>query len=1008
MRGVEGVGEGGAAPSQPATAHDEEDAAAKATAHAHAQGQEGARSPQALPVAGPPDPRVQDPATPPTRTQEVTRTSEGAAQSNPATPKGGGGRGSITEPLTPQGAVRGGEQSHAHETVAPRTPLAASAAKDTRKAPEDPRAPRSLAQGTPPPPARKGEALADVVLAAVAASPGSGARGMESDLPASPPPGGGGGVSRATKAQIQLTDLPHKKPRVARPFPRKRLAAAQPAGKAEPTRSEDNLADDVVIQLLAIRKPGANPVPSPSPSSSPSASMDELTSLFFTFSFFDFGEEKTRAVALEPTGNAELYRFKSSKSESALRSSSSDLNEGLTFKYRIDGTDHYPFDVRRAKFVEYAKAKRMAVHVWNAQSLMLEGCATFDLAPLLRQGKDFVEHLQEVTIVGTAPSGVGVGGEGESVKEDAAGHGAQSVGALIVRLVNIGSERCVTDADLDISEINVGLRSLLEKPEPIWHHLQLDAADYSTHPTVAQLLEVERRKCVRKENLFSDLGDAGEGLEGLERMEGLEGLSLQAQIRERLHADVQHFKEMRREELVGSKLRDSLVTRRTFRTTLGSPVFFEHALANKTRRSKTLEVRIQSDRLSLVRDMAEWKHLRAMTRMRTSLPEEDLFDGQRLFLGVHDECHVPFKYQCLSSLPPLPGGGEGEAGRGSNGVRRREVILVSFVAEDTQLVESQLEVEIELLPSVVDRTLHLRNPLLSAFTHRYPVDGYGTDAKLAIASVISGDAGVIARVEDIAIASPHAEAGAGAGDAAAPARKDVVIKCARSDGHPGKRTAFLFFFADRYCAQLVGTWQLNVESVKKVELSGTTGQVSHASLIVKGKEQGSSSRLVRCYTSHPYTLRVEPREFSLGASSLAEVVVSYRPMQPGKADMHMNVVDVLEGTLVQSFLICGAATPPQVSREVQYRLRAGTARDVAVPYRNPWSIRKQFTFTSSLPGAGSILQPTLDLEGGAEGAVTMAIMTKGLGVGPCEFLVFVNDEGDNNEDCFRYRCEVVA
>ena len=761
------------------------------------------------------------------------------------------------------------------------------------------------------------------------------------------------GVSRATKAKMNLQDV--KIPSGSDPQGRILPAQGEP-GKAGPDleaeRADTRMVNEIVVQLLAFKS---------------GESDSKLKALYFSLNFFDFSESVTPKVDLERSGDSDVYLFKKAERGAAVSP------EGLNLRFKVDKEDKEGLADKRERLVDYLCAKKLQINVWDGKSMLQKGFATVDLRSLLRQGKDVVEHLQEVDIEEAAGLD---SSRKESLKLSGLGEGEEGTGSrgpkpsLIVRLINVGSEKALEGTAKGSVNLDNTKRSLLKRPEIVMQELHIHPNDSGS--LIHQLIEIEKRRYKRKERYL------GHSV--------TDNYELGYKIRQKLHEDVCHVKGMKRENLIKSKLRQKLIGKKMLKARVGEVLFFEEKFSNPRGGNRTFRIDVSDPELSLVMQANEWAHLRSMKKAQSaSVPESDILDGNRLFLGSYDECHVPFKYCPLQSATT------------SQSSVTEKVIQVSLVCENTGIVESQLEILIEVQPCVVDQTFKLHTPEFSALKQSFDLGaGLGRSVSSASAEALANVTSVRANDPNVIVKLDGGEGGR---------KEELVIKCSKSGPAPEKRDFLCFFYGDRFQSKLLQVWRFSIATVRKLDISGLTGQTTISNLVVKGAPM---SQKVRCFTSHPEEVQVVPEEFTLISDALSEVKVSFCPLIAGRLDALLNIVNVESGALVQSILVSARGEEPPVSKTYEAQVIAGSAHESKISYENAWSSRKTFSFKPAHPWLIKVDPGYLDLEPGATGIANITFRAPDLRPGMYETLVFINDTDNNNEDCVRIQFKVLA
>jgi nephrocystin-4 len=174
---------------------------------------------------------------------------------------------------------------------------------------------------------------------------------------------------------------------------------------------------------------------------------------------------------------------------------------------------------------------------------------------------------------------------------------------------------------------------------------------------------------------------------------------------------------------------------------------------------------------------------------------------------------------------------------------------------------------------------------------------------------------------------------------------------------------------------------------------------------------GGSTRRVAAFCSHPDELQVSPDRLTLPPGALTEINLAFRPLIPGRLDVAVHLVDLEKGELVHSRLVATDARGPVVSKTFDVDAAPGTRAHKKITYTNPYPRPRTFNLRCTHPLLLHFRPDKLDLPAGgsrpmgltfepAEDWVRAQRGTKG---GPAEVLVFINDEDDATEECFRIR-----
>lgn len=86
---------------------------------------------------------------------------------------------------------------------------------------------------------------------------------------------------------------------------------------------------------------------------------------------------------------------------------------------------------------------------------------------------------------------------------------------------------------------------------------------------------------------------------------------------------------------------------------------------------------------------------------------------------------------------------------------------------------------------------------------------------------------------------------------------------------------------------------------------------------------------------------------------------------------------------------------------------AGTTLNKKISYTNPYQIPRVFSVRSTHPWLLHIKPERLDLPGSAKRPVGLTFDGRASPASTEDVLIFINDEDDKNEECFRVRVRVL-
>ena len=807
--------------------------------------------------------------------------------------------------------------------------------------------------------------------------------------------------------------------------------------------------NDVVVQFLAYR---SGDVVNAAP-------MEET---HFTFNFFDFPASASRPCALTPkearAGEPQLLVPEGAPRTREFAAARRRARGGVV-SFRVDGCGHGAGD-RTPDGFEAMDARRRASSSTSrgdnprgrvdAKTLEHAHACAVDLRGLLRGGRESAEILVEANVVDHRDVDAD---DARASRKRAALHytpwaalGKVAKGALLVRLINVGREpeahlapppggprappgrlgassrpvRAVPESGSTLAAaLKSGVRSRddgarvgddAEPPSDGGDFLEGAGKENESLARAKSLLsrrradesgdrgalrEQEARKLARQARLREIRGgksttgsDAASDARRALTSAGNDERALRAKMLE----DIDSARRRAKREHVLRKLRSETATRVVVRPRFGETCFFEHAFRSPVDRDCVFEVRCDDPDVALVASTAEWSAPRRAAgtfRARAGDGGRRVGGEQTVLLAGTLAC------RCFNLRRRRR---HGRVRGWAAAPRRAPRPCISSTPR--RHVRGVLARDVRPRAVTVARTF--RFPAEHEFfkTRLPPPSGAATRDE-------HGNTCMAVRASDPSVAVAIA---GDAGDESGMAAEEITIrfKC----GGPESRRARAFYvcvYADKFLGRLVATWRVFVHAVPRVDISATIGQTAHAAMVVQG---GATARRVTAFTSHRDELHASPESFELPAGALTEVNLTFRPLVPGRMDMMVHLVDTERRELVHSRLVATETRVPNVSKTFDVDLRRGARTHKKIAYTNPYPRSRTFHLRCTHPLLMHFRPERLDLD--AQGTRPMGLtfepaeeweraMRAAGETGPAEVLVFINDEEDKTEECFRIR-----
>ncbi|XP_056895840.1 nephrocystin-4 isoform X2 [Takifugu flavidus] len=760
---------------------------------------------------------------------------------------------------------------------------------------------------------------------------------------------------------------------------------------------QDNL---LVFQFLAFTR-----------ISEAGVSRDWPENIYFTFQFYRFPPVTSQQLRLLTSDKVQQ------KADSPLPCLLASINRdgtvnsaspGLQLQFRVDESFLRPGEKRW--FLRYLALHTMHIDIWDSDSLLLIGSTAIELKYMLRQGKSAVQALHEVEVLTTDYVGEETPMNTDSRHQST--FSPMSVHTLVrgwlhVRTGNIG---CPRDPK--------GKRSAGVMP-PYSHIITLNATGgfrggslssrsvlqvdgWSTAQANRLGRERNQEACIRSEPEQRKL----ERMAAVRRREAPENATV-AKVTEPtvevFQADagyrVRSAAERSKAEDIASMLSQDITTQHLLFASLGSAEYMEFVLQNPLNVPQTVTIHSDDPELSVITSTDEWRYFKELTKTSTRLEEnmfhtEDGAPGPRIYLRPKESVLIPLKYQSFlcdhalalqgpSFLPPS--NGSQVAKKTLSNIIAAKTIKVAFKV-DSKLM-AILQVNVEPAPHVVDQTFRLYHPELCFLKKAIrlppwcdPTDGR-LDATVDI-SVRCSDPNIVCQTRVLVPGEPQ----------------DIYLKVPGSPS-PNIKMFFVMVFTDKWMAAPSQIWQFYVHFLERVDVSCVTGQQSRHSLVLRGKQ---AVRKVRCYSSHPQEIKVDPEGvFVLPPASVQELHMKVQPWRAGSRFLYVNAVDVERRRLITSWLVCLNILRPVLSKTFEVHVPVGSGRGCSkkIGYTNPYPGSRTFLLRSDHPDLLQFKEDRFQIGAGQSYSIGLRFAPS-RSSGSAEILVYVNNLEEKTEETF--------
>ncbi|XP_056319695.1 nephrocystin-4-like [Danio aesculapii] len=780
-------------------------------------------------------------------------------------------------------------------------------------------------------------------------------------------------------------------------------------------------ANTLVLQFLAFTRVPQGGVNSDWPSS-----------VHFTFQLYRFPPVTTERLKLldqEKTskfkGNSDSPCVLSLLNKDGTRSSGF---PGLQLQYRVDPQFLKPGE--RGWFLRYLALHSLQIDVWDSESLMLIGSAAVELKHMLRQGRPAVQVSHELEVITTEYMQ-----DASFTSRHECKHSATSAisvyttvkGILHLRLGNIGgsvwntqSSPAVPPSFSHVLQPSDGPQGLAGGRVSALTLLQLNASNArrarrlpEINSELARLLQSSMREVggAEEKEVRQRKIDRMAAVRQHEEQKDMPPFQDYTNATSHRAERVQHSRDLRvieayrercKTQEITNMLSQAITTKHTLYATLGTAEFFEFVLKNPFNVPQTVTIECDDPELSVLVKSEEWRYFKELTKTLTPL-EEEMFHltektmTPQVYLRPKESVYVPFKYQTfvcghsfllqdskslkISRSPQM-------AQKHLSNTIQAKSIKVLFRGEDRKPL-AICQVDVEPTPHVVDQTFRFYQPELTFLKKaiRLPAAWDDTADGSASLHVHCSDPNVICHTTSLTPGEPQ----------------DVYLKVPGSPS-PQIRKFFITIFTDPWLASPAQIWQVYVHYLQRMDLSCVCGALSWHSLLLRGTQ---AIRRVKCYTSHPLELQVDPAEvFALPAQGVQDIRVGLRALRPGSRFFYLSVVDVDTRQLVDSWLLCITCRQPVISKafEISVPVEGGKGSNKKISFTNPYSSSRVFNLRTDRPDLLHFKEEQFQIGGGE-------LYTIGLRFAPSqnpgmeEILIFINDKQDKNEDTYCIRVQ---
>lgn len=151
--------------------------------------------------------------------------------------------------------------------------------------------------------------------------------------------------------------------------------------------------------------------------------------------------------------------------------------------------------------------------------------------------------------------------------------------------------------------------------------------------------------------------------------------------------------------------------------------------------------------------------------------------------------------------------------------------------------------------------------------------------------------------------------------------------------------------------------------------------------------------------------QIFPESFLLPSHSVHELRMCFKPMERGRFQARVHIMDEELNRIVEGFLIGANAVLPITSQMFKLEVMCGRKVKQNVLVFNPYPTKRVFEVVSS---DERVMAKPNWLAIGGKGELAVELTATGSNIqGEREVFLFVNDEEGNMEDCYKIELHVV-
>ncbi|KRX06407.1 hypothetical protein PPERSA_05020 [Pseudocohnilembus persalinus] len=689
--------------------------------------------------------------------------------------------------------------------------------------------------------------------------------------------------------------------------------------------------------------------------------------LYFSYNFYDYPLFKTDTISYEDAGNIPQLNKKLQQSQQIVLIKESYLqrigdSKEPSYYYEVDPSK-YNYKEAHRDFIKYIAHKSLHVDIWNADSLMLYGTIKIPLKHLLRRGNPVAESCKEYDIIDP---------NFQRIK-----------GSLIVKMSNKGRQQEVTDQQRYDNQNQNQISQNGNQKQPNTYENAVKRKVKSTAPLrIPEQFKQQSREMGIKEDLLKDpeerrkLRISNWKINQYKEIENqpINNSLKQTENKKKFLESLIQYKQSKKDKFVKDVLSNFLNEMKNLTVFFARQEIISYEIINTSNRQAIYKIQINDPdeqfltepEFQLIEKPNEWQHWVTRNGYNPVNDFNQIQAGHITLMPGHKDPEMA----SLENAEQLVA--EKDDSYRKKYINPRNIsVFITDTNQKTQTQGFKLRVQphsqvIDHLFRYYERENRLLNIVLPSLYHQAQSPRtkpflHWTNKKAEVEWLNANEISLKAQAPQAAEIN----------------RFNILA------------------YSDPYKSELLGNWQIEIHSLKGIELSKVKmGQAVPFKLTVDDNIQ----RTVKLYSSHPFIVGFRekdqlPRTIQPHRTEVIEAIAKSYSEAPKR--VQINCVDVNSKELVHSWIVNIETDQPTISKKFLLECKVGVDEVHKFVYYNRAPNYYIYSFESSDPEIMEVLDSKVGIEKGQKEQIKIKFHKRD-SPGIAEVYVFAQDENERN------------